>query len=156
MRRELLTVAIAVCMIGGSVAKDLVVIVPAHPDDLIATIGFCLLAKDTFDIHVVDYTHGERGLGLEAFTNGTAKAIRTKEEEFEIVSESVACLHGGFLEAMFMPARIRDGVLFVPLRWFAEVIFRRFVTECDGALYFSGHYGEMSKDMAYLIKEILA
>lgn len=81
MRRELLTVAIAVCMIGGSVAKDRVVIVPAHPDDLIATIGFCLLAKDTFDIHVVDYTHGERGLGLEAFTNGTAKAIRTKEEE---------------------------------------------------------------------------
>ena len=55
-----------------------------------------------------------------------------------------------------MPARIRDGVLFVPLRWFAEVIFRRFVTECDGALYFSGHYGEMSKDMAYLIKQILA
>ena len=96
------------------------------------------------------------GAEVELIKDGKGAIIRTKEEEFEIVSESVACLHGGFLEAMFMPARIRDGVLFVPLRWFAEVIFRRFVTECDGALYFSGHYGEMSKDMAYLIKEILA
>ena len=96
------------------------------------------------------------GAEVELIKDGKGAVIRTKEEEFEVVSESVACLHGGFLEAMFMPARIRDGVLFVPLRWFAEVIFRRFVTECDGALYFSGHYGEMSKDMAYLIKEILA
>ena len=96
------------------------------------------------------------GAEVELIKDGKGAIIRTKEEEFEVVSESVACLHGGFLEALFMPARIRDGVLFVPLRWFAEVIFRRFVTECDGALYFSGHYGEMSKDMAYLIKQILA
>ena len=96
------------------------------------------------------------GAKVELIKDGKGALIHTRDEDLEVVAESVACLHGGFLEAMFMPARLRDGVLFVPLRWFAEVIFRRFVTECDGALYFSGHYGEMSKDMAYLIRRILA
>lgn len=95
------------------------------------------------------------GAEVEISDDGLNALIRTDDEEYEVASESVACLHGGFLEAMFMPAKVRNGVLYVALRWFAEVVFRRFVTECDGALYFSGHYGEMSKDMAYLIRSIL-
>lgn len=63
------------------VAKETVVIVPAHPDDLIASIGFCLLAKDKFDVHVVDLTHGERGLGRKAFEDGSCKKIRMAEEQ---------------------------------------------------------------------------
>ena len=62
-------------------AKDRVVIVPAHPDDLIATIGFCLLSRDVFEIHVVDFTHGERGLGEAGLRDGSTKATRMKEEE---------------------------------------------------------------------------
>ena len=62
-------------------AKDAVVIVPAHPDDLITSIGFCLLARETFDVHVVDLTHGERGLGPEAFEDGSCKRIRMAEEQ---------------------------------------------------------------------------
>ena len=64
---------------GGQ--KDRVVIVPAHPDDLVACLGFCHLAKGVYDIHVIDFTHGERGLGQAGFTNGVARATRTKEEE---------------------------------------------------------------------------
>lgn len=62
-------------------AREAVVIVPAHPDDLITSIGFCLLAREKFDIHVVDLTHGERGLGPEAFEDGSCKRIRTAEEQ---------------------------------------------------------------------------
>ena len=62
-------------------AKDVVVIVPAHPDDLITSIGFCLLARETFDVHVVDLTHGERGLGQKAFEDGSCKRIRMAEEQ---------------------------------------------------------------------------
>ena len=61
--------------------KERIVIVPAHPDDLIATMGFCLLANKIFDIHAVDFTHGERGMGPEAFADGSAKATRIQEEE---------------------------------------------------------------------------
>ena len=64
---------------GGK--KDVVLFVPAHPDDMIVALGFCHLAKNVYDLHVVDFTHGERGCGAEKFTNGWTKATRTKEEE---------------------------------------------------------------------------
>lgn len=95
------------------------------------------------------------GAEVELTQGGKGAIIRTCCEELEIVMESVACLRDGFLEAMFMPARQRDGVLCVNLRWFAERVFNRFVTECGGALYISDHPGDMTKDMAYLIREIL-
>ena len=66
---------------GGADVREKVVVVPAHPDDLISAIGFCLLAKDRFEVHVVDFTHGERGLGPAGFKDGSTKEIRRKEEE---------------------------------------------------------------------------
>lgn len=62
-------------------AKDRIVIVPAHPDDLIACLGFAHLARDTFELHVIDYTHGERGCGTEKFKSGWTKEKRTREEQ---------------------------------------------------------------------------
>ena len=74
--------AVSSALLLGSVsARDRVVIVPAHPDDLIAALGFCHLARDVFEVHVVDLTHGERGCGAEKFKNGWTKAKRTAEEE---------------------------------------------------------------------------
>lgn len=64
-----------------SLAREKIVIVPAHPDDLISSIGFCLLARERFDIHVVDLTHGERGLGDAKFKSGETKRIRMAEEQ---------------------------------------------------------------------------
>ena len=56
--------AAAVCMMGGALAKDCVVVVPAHPDDLIPCFGTCLLSKDIFEWHVIEFTHGEQRLHL--------------------------------------------------------------------------------------------
>ncbi len=58
-----------------------VVFVGAHPDDLAGEIGLALLMKDVFEIHVIDFTHGERGCGEEKFKSGWTKATRMKEEE---------------------------------------------------------------------------
>ena len=96
------------------------------------------------------------GGSVESTQEGKGAVILTDEGlECEVVSESVACLHGGFMRAMFTPARFRDGVLSVPLRWFAEEVYGKHVTECEGALYLSDHHGEMSLDMAYLLKSLL-
>ena len=65
---------------GVAEKKDRVAIVAAHPDDLIACIGFCLMTTNIFEVHVIDYTHGERGLGPEKFKDGSTKRIRTQEE----------------------------------------------------------------------------
>lgn len=90
--KHLLSVVCLFALTLALLAKETVVIVPAHPDDLISSIGFCLLAKDKFDVHVVDFTHGERGLGQKAFVDGSCRKIRIAEEE--VVCKAVgATLH---------------------------------------------------------------
>lgn len=89
---KLLVALVAMSLSLTAVSKDTVVIVSAHPDDLIACLGFCHLARDKYDIHVVDVTHGERGLGPKGLEDGSTKAIRTKEEE-SVCASVGATLH---------------------------------------------------------------
>ena len=72
--------------------KEKVLFVPAHPDDILASIGTCLLMRDKFEIHVCDFTHGELGLGPAGLLDGTTKARRTAEEE-KVCAELGATLH---------------------------------------------------------------
>ena len=59
---KLLFAAVAACVIGCATAKDRVVVVPAHPDDLIPCFGTCLLSKDIFEWHAFNVAvQRERG-----------------------------------------------------------------------------------------------
>ena len=80
MRKEIYLAMSAVFACFAVAAKDRIVVVPAHPDDLIPCFGTCLLTKDIFEWHVIEFTHGERGLGAEAFKDGSCKKIRMAEE----------------------------------------------------------------------------
>lgn len=62
-------------------AKEKVFVFIAHPDDEIACAGTLLLMRDLFEVHIGVLTHGERGLGLEGFRDGSTRARRTLEEE---------------------------------------------------------------------------
>ena len=64
-----------------TVDRERIFCIVAHPDDMIACAGTMLLLKDRFEIHELVLTHGERGLGQQAFWDGSAKARRTAEEE---------------------------------------------------------------------------
>ena len=66
---------------GEGKARDRVMILAAHPDDLGPCAGFALLTKDIFEFHVVDFTYGQLGLGQKGADDGSTQAIRTKEEE---------------------------------------------------------------------------
>ena len=92
---------------------------------------------------------------VELTQGGRGALIRLMGEELEVAAESIVCLRNGQVRSMLMPAKEKDGVLFVAPRWFAETLLRRFATACDGALYLSAEPGEMSKDMAWLIRKIL-
>lgn len=61
-------------------AKDTVVFVGAHPDDLEACMGLALRMKDDYDFRVVDFTRGEGGCGPEGFRDGTTAVKRMAEE----------------------------------------------------------------------------
>ena len=64
----------------AALAKDRIVVVPAHPDDLIPCFGTCLMSRDVFEWHVIEFTHGERGLGEQGLRDGSTKKIRMAEE----------------------------------------------------------------------------
>jgi len=72
--------ALATALTCALQARESVVIVGAHPDDLIGCAGTAFRLREKFDIHLVDFTHGERGLGEEKFRSGYTKATRTREE----------------------------------------------------------------------------
>lgn len=59
---------------------DKVVVLSAHPDDIIACAGFMLKTKDVFEWHVIDFTKGELGLGEAGFKDGSTARRRMREE----------------------------------------------------------------------------
>ena len=64
MKVHVAVASAAMILVGAAMAKDKIVVVPAHPDDLIPCFGTCLLSKDIFEWHVIEFTHGERGLTI--------------------------------------------------------------------------------------------
>ena len=46
--------AVLLCLSGWT--KEKVLFLSAHPDDIISSLGTCLLMRDKFEVHVVDIT----------------------------------------------------------------------------------------------------
>lgn len=61
-------------------AKRSILFVGAHPDDTECFAGLAFLLRDRYDIHVVDLTRGENGLGPAGREDGSTGRIRTAEE----------------------------------------------------------------------------
>ena len=72
----ILSAAVAVHALG----REAVLFLNAHPDDTDGFAGTAYLLKDKYDIHVVDLTRGELGLGLPGLKDGSTACRRTQEE----------------------------------------------------------------------------
>lgn len=66
---------------SGNVRKDVVVYVSCHPDDLAGSIGTVIRLSERYEVHVIEFTHGERGLGNAGFSDGSTRRTRTAEDE---------------------------------------------------------------------------
>lgn len=64
----------------SGLAKETVVFVCAHPDDFGGISGTGMRLAEKYDVHVIDYTHGERGLGEAGYRDGSVRKMRTEEE----------------------------------------------------------------------------
>lgn len=61
--------------------RDVVIYVSCHPDDLAGSVGTVIRLKERYDVHVVEFTHGERGLGEAGYRDGSTRRTRTAEDE---------------------------------------------------------------------------
>ena len=80
MKRALAAVG-AVIVLGTASARDSVFFVGAHPDDSEGFAATAFLLRGKYDLHVIDLTRGERGLGQQGLRDGTTAKKRVAEEE---------------------------------------------------------------------------
>ena len=82
--------------------------------------------------------------------------IRTKDgRTIEVAAGNIGCVIDNYLYSMERHAEYKKGMLYIPVKWFACQVFGKFASEHDGVVYISDHYGEMTNDMAKLIKEFI-
>lgn len=67
--------------VEGGGDKDVVIYVSCHPDDLAGSIGTVIRLRERYDVHVIEFTHGERGLGEAGYRDGSTRKTRTAEDE---------------------------------------------------------------------------
>ena len=66
---------------GSDASREAVVYVSCHPDDLAGSVGTVMRLAEAYDVHVFEYTHGERGLGEAKYRDGSCRKLRTAEDE---------------------------------------------------------------------------
>ncbi len=94
------------------------------------------------------------GCSVEERAGGRAVRVTTPAGRVVEISEgNVGVVLDGKVAAMWRQAEMAEGRLCVPFQWFASEVAGAFVTECDGAVYASDHYGEMTAYMARTIRE---
>lgn len=74
-------IAAAVFVLATAVAKERIVFFGAHPDDTEGFAGTAFLLKDAYELHVVDFTRGELGLGRRGLEDGSTAKRRVAEEK---------------------------------------------------------------------------
>ena len=84
VKSSVMCAALLLALWGVSAEKpgrETIVYVAAHPDDLGGSIGTMIRLSEKYDVHVVDYTRGERGLGEKGYRDGTTAKTRMAEEQ---------------------------------------------------------------------------
>ena len=83
MHRTFFGFALALAAIGTACAdapREAVFLVGAHPDDTEGFAATAFLLRKTHDLHVIDLTRGELGLGMAGLKDGSTARIRMAEE----------------------------------------------------------------------------
>ena len=79
-KKSCVLIAVLMTAVSSFAAKDIVMFVGAHPDDVENCMGLALRMKDDYDVRVVDMTRGEGGCGTEGWRDGTTAVKRVAEE----------------------------------------------------------------------------
>lgn len=64
-----------------SCKKGNIVFIGAHPDDSEGFAGLAFILSEKYNIHIVDYTNGDFGLGMPGFLDGSTARRRIEEEK---------------------------------------------------------------------------
>ena len=115
--RRLRIFCVALLLTAAVFARESVVFVGAHPDDSEGFAATAFLLRDKYDLHVVDLTRGERGLGRAGMLDGSTARIRVAEEQAacrflgatpHFLCETNGCCHASRLAAEMLMSILRE------------------------------------------------
>ena len=66
---------------------------------------------------------------------------------------SIGCVIDQELYSMFCEAILCNGELYLPIQWIAQRVLNYQSSQCDGVVYITDHYAELSLNMAHLIRD---
>ena len=78
--RNLILSTVGGVLSGVCAAAESIVFVGAHPDDTEGFAATAFLLRDKYELHVVDLTRGDAGLGPKGLADGSAARLRSAEE----------------------------------------------------------------------------
>jgi len=69
---------------------------------------------------------------------------------------SIGCLIDNDLRSMYCEALHRNGELLISIEWFCQYLFNLHLSSCDGVVYITDHFAQLSANMADLIRDLLS
>ena len=85
----------------------------------------------------------------------TAKMVLKDGRELQFARGSIGCVIDNRLRSMYCEALHRENQLLVSVEWFCRYLMNLTVTECDGVVYVTDHFAQLSANMADLIRDLL-
>ncbi len=85
----------------------------------------------------------------------SAKVTLKDGRVLQFARGSIGCVIDDDLRSMYCEALHRDGKLLVSAEWFCRYLFNMQVSVCNGMVYITDHFAELSTFMADLIKDLL-
>lgn len=87
--------------------------------------------------------------------NGTVVNMRLEDERrLQFARGSIGCVIDDTLRSMYCEAIQREGELLVSIEWFVKYFYGLHVSFCNGVMYITDHFVDLSTFMADLIKDL--
>lgn len=92
------------------------------------------------------------------YAKDTLTAVLTLKDgrTLQFARGSIGCVVSNTLVAMYCEALHRKEELYVSAEWFCKYVFHLQVSQCDGVIYITDHFSELSLNMADLIRDLLS
>ncbi len=98
------------------------------------------------------------GADISKSEGGSVAEITLKDgRHMQFARGIIGCAVDSKVCSMLCEAVLRDGELYVPIEWVFQKMLDNHVSRCDGVIYITDHYSELSHNVAEIIRdEILA
>lgn len=100
-----------------------------------------------------------KAVGAEYLPGEDALTVTLKlpdGREVQFARGSIGCIVDDTLRSMYCEALHREGELLVSVEWFCKYLFNYHVSTCNGVVYVTDHFVDLSFFMADLIKDLFA